>query len=212
MIIIDEGEGFMIAYVKGVLTLIQEQVIVVEAGGIGYEVVCPNPYAFQSALNKEVLIYTYHYVREDMQVLYGFKNEDEKYLFTKLISVSGIGPKGALAILASVTIEGFVTAVEQEDEKVLTSFPGVGKKTARQMILDLKGKLTTVFSITEHAGSEVSEKDAPQKEVINEVQEALKALGYTDREVKSVIPKLQTEKDGSIDELIRKALTLLVKN
>jgi len=200
----------MIAYVKGVLTLIQEQNIIVDVGGIGYELICPNPYAFQPALNQEALIHTYHYVREDSQILYGFKNEEEKYLFTKLISVSGIGPKGALAILASVDVPGFVSAVEQEDEKFLTSFPGVGKKTARQIILDLKGKLTTVFAITGEESTEVAE-DTETKGKIKEVQEALKALGYTSREINDITPKLKDE-DENIDGMIRRALTLLVKN
>jgi len=198
----------MIAYVKGVLILIQEQHVVVDVGGIGYEVICPNPYAFQSALNQEILIHTYMHVREDAQLLYGFKNEDEKQLFMKLISVSGIGPKGALAILSAVDVEGFITAVENEDEKFLTSFPGVGKKTARQIILDLKGKLSNVFVIK---GKEYAETQNPQiAEKLDEVAEALRALGYSDKEIRPVIGELRQD-NSDIDALIKKSLALLVK-
>ncbi|WP_067727294.1 Holliday junction branch migration protein RuvA [Oceanobacillus damuensis] len=202
----------MIAYIKGHLAMIQDESVIVDVHGVGYELVCANPFSFQSSLNKEVLINTYHYVREDTQVLFGFKNEDEKYLFTKLISVSGIGPKGALAILAGVDIAGFVSAIEQEDDKFLTSFPGVGKKTARQIILDLKGKLTTVFSVNAKEEKDLVEQEGNASESYREAEEALKALGYTDREVKSVIPVLKKEKITNTDEIIRKALGLLVRN
>ncbi|MFC4022658.1 Holliday junction branch migration protein RuvA [Oceanobacillus longus] len=202
----------MIAYIKGIVVTIQDDSVVVDVNGVGFEIICPNPFAFQSSLNKEILINTYHYVREDLQVLYGFKNEDEKYLFTKLISVSGIGPKGALAILAGVDIVGFISAIEQEDDKFLTSFPGVGKKTARQIILDLKGKLTNVFSVNAELEQESVGSEGNHSGAYMEAEEALKALGYTDREIKSVIPVLKKENYSNTDEIIRKALGLLVKN
>lgn len=201
----------MIAYIKGNLTFIQDDAVIVDVHGIGYEVICGNPFVFQSLLNQEILIYTYHHVREDAQLLYGFETEDEKYLFTKLISVSGIGPKSASGIIGSVDVSEFVAAVEQEDEKYLTGFPGVGKKTARQIILDLKGKLTSVMSIpAETGGSNSVAKET--KQGLQEAQEALKALGYTEREIKTIIPMLQTDDHTNTDEIIRKALALLVKN
>ena len=132
-------------------------------------------------------------------------------MFIKLISVSGIGPKGALAILAGVDISEFVAAVEREDDKFLTSFPGVGKKTARQMILDLKGKLTSVFSIQVEIEQVTASADS-NAAVYKEAEEALQALGYTDRELKAVIPLLRKENISNTDEIIRKALGLLVRN
>lgn len=203
----------MIAYIKGILTNIQDESVILDVHGVGYELICANPFAFQSKLNEEILINTYQYVREDTLVLYGFKNEDEKYLFKKLISVSGIGPKGALAILASVDIPGFVSAVEREDDKFLTSFPGVGKKTARQIILDLKGKLVTELSISMDSNQDIAPSaDRDNALAISEAQEALKALGYTDREIKAVIPKLQSMDIQNTDEIIKNALALLMKN
>jgi len=201
----------MIAYIKGNLSTIQDDTVIVDVHGIGYEINCPNPFVFQSYLHQDVLIHTYLHVREDQQLLYGFQNRDEKYLFTKLISVSGIGPKGALAILGSVEIESFVAAVEQEDEKYLTGFPGVGKKTARQMILDLKGKLTSEISI---GNRKTGEKDSSQTDTagLHEAQEALLSLGYTEKEIKSVLPELRKMDSGQTEELVRTALSLLMKS
>ncbi|WP_404453216.1 Holliday junction branch migration protein RuvA [Virgibacillus necropolis] len=201
----------MIAYIKGKVTYIQDDSVIVDVQGVGYEILCANPFVFQTSLNEEVLIYTHHHVREDAQVLYGFKNQGQKSLFTKLLQVSGIGPKGALAILGSVNVSDFVAAVEREDDKFLTSFPGVGKKTARQVILDLKGKLTTMLSISDQPTTDNTiENDT--FEGLSEAQEALRALGYSEKEIKTVIPQLQKESTSNTDEIIRKALSLLMKN
>src|SRR5690625_1303224 len=181
----------MIAYVKGIVTFIQEDAVIVDVNGIGYEIICPDPFVFQSFLEKETFIYTYHHVREDVQSLYGFKTEDEKFLFEKLISVSGIGPKSAISILGSVHVPHFIGAVEREDEKYLTQFPGVGKKTARQIILDLKGKLTSIVSI-EADKEEVNQSNEGQEQ-LSEAEEALKALGYSEREIRSILPQLMKE-------------------
>ena len=196
----------MIAYLKGILTYINDETIIVDVNGIGYEVVCANPFAFQSSLNESIHVYTYHHVREDMQVLYGFKNESEKELFKKLISVSGIGPKSGLAIQGNVDVDSFVLAVEREDEKFLTQFPGVGKKTARQIILDLKGKLT---DLTYEKVDEQEDKKQPSLQQMSDVEDALIALGYTPHEIRPVLNELDTDSD--LDELIKKALNLLAK-
>lgn len=197
----------MIAYIKGKLAAIQEDAVIVDVNGIGYEIICANPFVFQSSMDESILIYTYHHVREDIQQLYGFKHEDDKYLFTKLISVSGIGPKSAIAILGTANVSEFVSAVEMEDEKYLTQFPGVGKKTARQIILDLKGKLTAQFTVEKPASSD----KITNLEQIAEAKEALKVLGYSERELNAVLPQLQNENVRGTDAIIRKALSLLAK-
>ncbi|GGA69281.1 Holliday junction branch migration protein RuvA [Ornithinibacillus halotolerans] len=202
----------MISYVRGKLVQIQDESIIMDVNGIGYNVICPNPFVFQDSLNKELHIHTYFHVREDAHILYGFKNEDQKYLFTQLISVSGIGPKSAVSILAGVNIPDFVSAVEREDDKFLTSFPGVGKKTARQIILDLKGKLTTQITITSEPSTN-TETPSIHTDDLKEAMEALKALGYVDKEIKSIMPKLQKviKPSTNTDEIIKKALSLLMK-
>lgn len=200
----------MIAYIKGVLREILDESIIVEVNGIGYHIICPNPFIFQSSLNKEIKVYTYHHVREDAELLYGFQTQDEKKLFMQLISVSGIGPKGAIGIMANIDIEQFVAAIEREDAKYLTSFPGVGKKTSRQIILDLKGKLTSMFSLsTPDMSKDVAVQGS--KDQYQEAKAALAALGYTDKEIKTVMPYIQKENIQETDAIIRKALTLFAK-
>lgn len=200
----------MIAYIKGVLREILDESIIVEVNGVGYHIICPNPFIFQSSLNKEIKVYTYHHVREDAQLLYGFQTQDEKKLFMQLISVSGIGPKGAIGIMANIDIEQFVAAIEREDAKYLTSFPGVGKKTSRQIILDLKGKLTSMFSLsTPDMSKDVAVQGS--KDQYQEAKAALAALGYTDKEIKTVMPYIQKENIQETDAIIRKALTLFAK-
>ena len=197
----------MFAYINGIVTLIQEEVIVLDVQGIGYEINCANPYEFQSLLNEKTLIYTYHHVREDAMTLYGFKTEDEKHLFTKLISVSGIGPKSAISILGTVDVNEFISAVEAENEKYLTQFPGVGKKTARQIILDLKGKLTGLLTI-ENTGLFDQSTDST---VINEAEEAFLALGYKQQEITAILPELRKSELLNVDEVVKLGLSLLLK-
>ncbi|MFQ3542649.1 Holliday junction branch migration protein RuvA [Halobacillus rhizosphaerae] len=205
----------MIAYVKGLLSTIEDDSIIIETSGIGYHVLCANPFHFQEFLNKEVKVHTYHYIREDNQSLFGFKKKEDKQLFAQLLNVSGIGPKGALAILGSVSVAEFVTAIEQEDEKYLTRFPGVGKKTARQMILDLKGKLIIWLPDEENEQTIFYQEDVTSKEKrerIEEALEALKALGYSEKELKTVRVELNQAKAGKVDDYVRQGLQMLMKS
>jgi holliday junction DNA helicase RuvA len=133
-----EGD-VMYAYLKGSIQMIQNDHVVLEVNGVGYKVLTPNPYYF--SINTDERIYTYLYIREDAHELYGFKEEREKSLFEKLISVTGIGPKSACAILATGDVFNVISAIEKGDVHYLTKFPKVGPKTAQQIILDLKGKL-----------------------------------------------------------------------
>ncbi|SFM05175.1 Holliday junction DNA helicase subunit RuvA [Gracilibacillus orientalis] len=199
----------MIAYINGEVAEITEQAIILETNGLGYEVICPNPYRFQAQVGNKQKIYTYHHVREDAQILYGFQNQDEKALFAQILNVSGIGPKGALAVLATTTVQDFVVAIEQEDEKFLTSFPGVGKKTARQMILDLKGKLPFEYQAENIVQQE--EGIPGSNQALTEAIEALKALGYSEKEINHIKPVLTKEKSDTADTYIRKGLALLMK-
>ncbi|QHS22887.1 Holliday junction branch migration protein RuvA [Virgibacillus sp. MSP4-1] len=206
----------MIAFLEGKMDAIDESSVFVVVNGTGYEVVCANPFQFQHLQNEFVRIYTYHYIREDQQILYGFKQYEEKQLFAKLLNVSGIGPKGALSILASTSVHDIAVAIEQEDEKLLTQFPGVGKKTARQMILDLKGKVAEWMNgsadIPQNASArgEGHPSDSNQ-EILNEALEALKALGYSDREIKRITPQLRQSDSTTIDEFVKNGLSLMVK-
>lgn len=175
----------MYAYIKGTLSQLFPTHVVVETCGIGYEIQTPNSYRFQKYLEKEVQIYTSLIVREDAQLLYGFINEEEKEMFLSLIKVTGIGPKSALAILASSTPHEVKLAIENENDAYLTQFPGIGKKTARQIVLDLKGKVT----ITEENSDDLLQTQVngnEQNQIISEALLALQALGYSKRELTKV--------------------------
>ncbi|MEK4028680.1 MULTISPECIES: Holliday junction branch migration protein RuvA [Bacillaceae] len=201
----------MYEYIKGSVAFVGPEYVVIENGGIGFQILTPNPFAFSKHEQQTVTVYVHQHVREDVLALYGFVSIEEKRLFEKLISVSGIGPKGALAVLASGEPQQVVSAIEQEDERFLTKFPGVGKKTARQMILDLKGKLADVVpeffpNLFQPEGME--QKAAVYAE-LEEALLALEALGYSAREIKKVSVKLKAEQ-LTTDQYIRKGLQLLL--
>lgn len=200
----------MFEYITGSVEYTGPEYVVIDHNGIGYQILTPNPYAFRPS-KEQVRVYTYQYVREDVLALYGFQTRQERSLFVKLLGVSGIGPKGGLAILAAGQIEQVVQAIEQENETFLVKFPGVGKKTARQMILDLKGKLGDVladfmpdlFSAPSRFDEEGNARE------LEEALEALKVLGYAEREINRVVPDLQKE-SLSTEQYIKKALRLLL--
>ena len=203
----------MYEFIKGTVQYVSPEYVVIENNGIGYQVTVPNPFFYSKDLGQDVIIYTYTYVREDILALYGFSTREEKLLFTKLLNVTGIGPKGALAILASGEPAQVVQAIENEDEAFLIKFPGVGKKTARQMILDLKGKLPNILPdyFPDLFNPDEQEEGVPKQEEFEEAILALLALGYSEREIKKISPQLKTE-NLSTDQYIRKGLQLLLKS
>ncbi|WP_297077023.1 Holliday junction branch migration protein RuvA [uncultured Enterococcus sp.] len=199
----------MYEYIKGKVVAIHPAYIVLETANIGYQISMGNPYRYSSYLEQEVTVYTHLAIREDAHTLYGFSRLEEKLLFLKLLSVSGIGPKSALAIMANDDHEGLIFAVEHDDVTYLTKFPGVGKKTAQQMILDLKGK---VGDLSGELNGELSmplfETDSV---ALAESLAALKALGYSDKEIKRVEKELKQQGMLTTDEYLRLALKLLMK-
>lgn len=201
----------MYEYLTGTITQVFPAYIVVENNGIGYLINVANPFRFKIDETKQEKIYLHQVVRENEIALYGFSDFNEKQLFLKLISVSGIGPKSALAILANEDHNGFVSAVNNDDDAYLTKFPGIGKKTAKQIILDLKGKLGGLESGEPLKGQQdleiVAEQASPY---LKEALEALLALGYTKTEVKKTGKKLLDFKGDSTDEYLRQALRLMM--
>lgn len=196
----------MYEYFKGKLVKITPTYIVVDVVNIGYLINVANPYAWSHRMNQEIEIYVHQVIREDAHSLYGFMDDAEKALFLRLISVSGIGPKSALAIIAADDNVGLVHAIDNSDIKYLTKFPGVGKKTAMQMVLDLAGK----FDAT--ASAEMV-KTAAQNEnlALIEAIEALQALGYKATELKKIQKKLEAESGLTSEEYIKAALKLMMK-
>ncbi len=199
----------MFDYIKGTIQYIDSKQVVIDNQGIGYQVICPNPFKYQVDFNNTATIYIYHYVREDLIALYGFQTREAREVFIHLLSVSGIGPKGALAIMASGEPSEIIQAIEDENEKYLTKFPGIGKKTARQIILDLKGKWKG-FGGLFAPGTEAAQQDE-QGGALEEALLALTALGYSEREIKKITPKLK-DKSLTAEAYVKEALRLLLKD
>lgn len=199
----------MYAYIKGTLTVLNPTHVVVEASGVGYEIQTPNSYRFQKQMDQEVVIHTSLIVREDAQLLYGFINQEEKDMFLNLIKVTGIGPKSALAILASSSPNDVKIAIENENDAYLTQFPGIGKKTARQIVLDLKGKV----QINEVDSSQLLNMGIDSNgatAIVKEAMLALEALGYSKRELTKVEKTLTKESFESVDDAVKRGLQLLI--
>lgn len=204
----------MYDYILGNVTRVTPEYIVLEQQGIGWQLFTPNPFVFQISKEPQK-IFVHLQVREDAHALYGFANLDQRELFRKLILVSGIGPKGALAILASGNPSQVIQAIEREDETFLMKFPGVGKKTARQMILDLKGKLSALMDdvVLSSAEDELPLFGVnPNKHELEEALLALTALGYSERELTKIRPQLEEDdKLQTTDAYMKKALQYLLK-
>lgn len=185
----------MYGYISGLIKEIESNYIVIDNHGIGYLIYVPNPYYYQ--IDETYIVYTYNYIREDEYSLYGFKNKEELNLFLKLISVKGLGPKMALPMLATGSISGIADAINRENILYLKKFPKIGDKVARQIILDLKGKI-------------VSDKEGiSNDESSDELTDALVALGYKQADIKKIIKNVNSEL--SIENQIKEALKLLLK-
>ena len=191
----------MIARLNGLLIEKAPPLIVVECAGVGYEVEVPMSTFYNLPdVGTQVTLLTHMVVREDAQLLYGFGSVQEKSTFRQLLKVNGIGAKSALSILSGVSIDDLVEAINSQEVAVLTRIPGVGKKTAERLLLELKDKFeaTGLSSITGHA-----------KSATQDVLNALLALGYNEREATASVKLL--DKDISVSEGIKQALKALVK-
>ncbi|MBF1709499.1 MULTISPECIES: Holliday junction branch migration protein RuvA [unclassified Granulicatella] len=195
----------MYEYLNGELAHILPTAIVVDVHGVGYQVVFANPYRLQDSLKKQIKVLVQQVVREDSITLYGFISSEERELFQRLISVSGIGPKSAMSILANDDTEGFVNAVESGNVTYLTKFPGVGKKTAQQIILDLKGKFEVLPE--EATKAVVSTNQA----TLEEAKEALLGLGYSAKEITKIWKSLEAAAPSTTQEALKVAFKLLMK-
>ncbi len=198
----------MYEYLTGLVTVVAPQYIVVDVNGVGYKLLVANPYRYQEDRTKKVQVYVYQAVREDNISLFGFTDQNEKNLFMQLINVSGIGPKSALAILANPDHQGLVDAITNSNVSYLTKFPGIGKKTASQIVLDLRDKLTNESSSSLFATTQLA-VDTTVNSELKDALEALAALGYKERDIKKVQKTLMKEEQMATDEYLRQALRLL---
>ena len=201
----------MYAYIKGIITDRNDQQIVIENNGIGYLINCPLGISAElGGLGEEITVYLYQSVKEDDISLYGFSSRDQKEMFLKLITVSGIGPKVAHTICASLSAEQIAAAVMSSNVALLTGVKGLGKKTAERIILELKDKLKSQLgasgsvSVTPVAAAVSTNGDAG---VMQDAVGALVVLGYKDQEAAEAVAAAYEEGIG-LEDLIRKALKL----
>ena len=198
----------MFEFIEGTLVHIYPTYLVLQSNGMGFQVYCANPYRWQDNLMQSAKIYVELVVREDSMTLYGFKDLSEKKLFLTLNKVSGIGPKSAMSILALDDHQGLIQAIEASDSQYLMKFPGVGKKTAQQMILDLQGSLDFAadFASETKVGQGVQ-----QQQLLEEVYEALVGLGYSQREIKRIEKQLGEQHFENTQAALSVAFKILIK-
>jgi Holliday junction DNA helicase RuvA len=208
----------MIDFLRGIIVHREMDYLVLDVKGVGYRVFCTNPYAVGSKDGEETTLYIHYQVREDAHLLFGFPNREEQSMFRLLLEVSGIGPKVAIGVLAGGKPEVIATAIQQENITFLMKLPGIGRKTAQRMILDLKDKIGTLHvgedSLSAFA-SVGTPAVAPQGSgVWAEAKAALLALGYTeaeaDRTGQLIKPKLKGEE--TVDIVIKLALQALFQH
>ena len=200
----------MYEYFLGQITDVTPSFVVIEVAGIGYKVLTANPYRYQVGADA-VKMYIHQAVSDNGMSLFGFFDADEKALFEKLLNVSGIGPKSALAILANNDHAGLIQAINQGNATYLTSFPGVGKKTAQQIVLDLKDKLNDL-NVDVTGQTELAMPDDPAEGALADALAALEALGYSAREIKRITKKLEAfsqTKSVDTNDLLSEGLRLL---
>ena len=184
----------MYRYIIGMVKEQEVNYIILECNNIGYLIYVANPYLYE--INKEYKIYLYNQIREDENSLYGFKNKEELDLFLKLINVKGLGPKMANGFFATGSVNGIIDAINRENILYLTKFPKIGEKIAKQIILDLKGKVNANINSDEDNKSE-------------ELYEVLESLGYKTSEINKVIKNIS--QDQSVEMQVKEALKLLLR-
>lgn len=204
----------MISFIKGKLVHIYENVIIVENNGIGYEIFVPvSVIGNMPLVGSEVMIYTYMHVREDALQLFGFLDRDTLEIFKLLITVSGIGPKGAIGVLGTLSADDIRYAVMAEDAKTIAKAPGIGAKTASKVVIELKDKLK-MRDVAENISSEIDWQqsifdDGGSKQAVSDAIEALVSLGYSATEATKAVRKADAGDDVTVEELLKLSLKYL---
>ena len=201
----------MLAYIKGELASKSNEYVVIEAGGLGYKVFMPETAIERLGnIGDKVKVHTYYRVREDDISIFGFNTQEELRMFELLLSVSGVGAKTAVVIISVIEPSDFAFAVISEDISELVKIPGIGQKSAQRIVLELKDKLKK-DAISVNTDSKVKVKIENKNEDVEEAMSALQVLGYSRKEIEKAFEKIE-KKDLSIEELIKKGLSILSKN
>ncbi len=198
----------MISYIKGTVEAISQDEVIIERDGIGFGILTSQNVINRLRIKDNVTLFTHMHVREDDISLFGFLSQDEKNIFKQLISISGIGPKGALAILSVLTVDEFRIAVLSEDYKAIAKANGIGAKTAQRVVIDLKDKLKLDDILPD--GEPLSQDDVAANDNMAEAALALTSLGYSNLEALRALRKVKNNDAMSVEELLKAALRYLV--
>ena len=205
----------MISYIKGPLTAIEEDVIVVEAGGVGMGIHVPLSVLDRlPGIGREVTVYTYFQVREDAMSLYGFLNRQDREMFRQLIGVNGVGPKAALGILSTMTPDDLRMAIVSGDAKAISRAPGIGPKTAQRLILDLKDKVSMEevlgnLALPSDGGTSAALGTIGMGEAAKEAVQALVALGYSNMEANKAVKQVEVTETMTAEDVLKASLRYL---
>lgn len=197
----------MIGFLRGVIVEKHSDRIVVDVSGVGYELLCSTSTLSHLVNDEVVKVHTFLHVREDILQLFGFINKKEKDLFEKLIGVSKIGPKGALSILSGFTPDQLIASIASKDTAAISSVPGIGKKTAERLVLELSEKLAVPGLDDSMVATMSSGNDKP----FNEARDALVSLGYTFSEATNALKSVQGEGELTVEKLLKHAFSYLGK-
>lgn len=193
----------MLAFIEGNVEYITTDRIIVNNNGIGYNIFMPSSHISVIKLNEQIKVFTYLNVREDAMQLFGFLNMDDFEVFKLLLSVSGIGPKGALAILSTITTDDLRVAVFSDDAKAISKAPGIGGKTAQRVIIELKDKLNLEDILGKEENNQESVAD---NSAISEAVMALVSLGYSQTDSLKVVKSIENASDMDVESLIKSSL------
>ena len=207
----NKQEKVMIGYIKGRLEEVMDGAIIVDNNGIGYEILVPaSVIGSLPSKGNEVKIYTYMNVREDLLQLFGFMTRDDLEVFKMLITVSGIGPKGALGILGVMSADDVRFAVMSEDAKTISKAPGIGAKTARKLIIELKDKLNfkdvIEGALDRGESAAANNSSSADKQIISDAVEALTALGYSASDAMKAVRMVEMTDDMTVEMLLKLSL------
>ena len=194
----------MIGHLKGQIISKNPPEILMEVGGIGYELLCPMSTFYELCnLNDELLLFTHLSIKEDAHTLFGFISKDEKNIFRELIRVNGVGPKVALAILSHLSVTSLIECIATEDSDLLAKTPGIGKKTALKLIVELQDRLSKVELVSSHSRTNRFRQSSNPN--AKQAIEALQSLGFKTKEANKMVSKIE-DKDLTTEQLIRLAL------
>lgn len=200
----------MISYIRGQLAAIEEEKVVVDVNGVGYGIFMPKQsIMLLPSVGSEIKIHTFLNVKEDAMQLYGFLTKDDMEVFKLVISVSGIGPKGGLSILSQLSADGLRFAVLSDDVKAISASPGIGKKTAEKLILELKDKLSLEDAIA-HSQAGKASKVSEDRRIQTEAVQALVALGYANADALKAVKKVEIADTAKVEDVLKAALKYLM--